>query len=75
MSKAVKRSGLLHWLRYNVFDPPSDGLMISSGAWRVLYPPDAHCPEGGVSIRMTYGTACDYADLYKGEVIKAKDTP
>lgn len=42
--------------------PSSPGLLMP-GMWRV------HYYEGGKSVRMTYDAACNYADIFGGEVV------
>ncbi len=52
---------LLHVPRL-LFDPPEIGLFKYRGRWRVRY------GDTEVTHAMSYGTACDYAQMFKGKV-------
>ena len=72
MKLAVRQSGFMHTLRY-FFDPPNEGLIKSRGDWRVYYPPCQYDNKGGFSIRMSYGGAADYAEMFGGFVLRNRD--
>lgn len=57
---------VVHWWRLLV--EPDRSLMDGTGRWRVKYGPCREVPQGGLSRRMSYRQACNYAEMFGGVI-------